>query len=55
MLAEWRKSKFANEHNSKTFCMPPAPPHTPIRPFAYATKVKLAENNVNNSHEYNVI
>ena len=44
VLEEWRKSKFTHEHNSKTFCMPPAPPHTQIRPFAYANEVKLAEN-----------
>ena len=55
VLAGWRKNKFTHEHNSKTFCMPPAPPHTPISPFAYANQVKLAENNINNSDEHNVI
>ena len=47
VLAEWRKSKYTHEHNSKTFCMPPAPPHTPVRPFVYATQVKLAEDSIN--------
>lgn len=55
VLAEWRKSKTTHEHNSRTFCMPPAPPHTPVRPFAYATQVKLAEDSVNNNHDNNNI
>ena len=49
LLAEWRKSKFIHEHTSKTYCMPPAPPHTPVRPFAYANQVKLAEQSIKQS------
>lgn len=36
VLTDWRKRKTHHEYNSTTFCMPPAPPHTPIKPFAYA-------------------
>ena len=43
LLTEWRKNKFIHEHTSKTYCMPPAPPHTPVKPFAYATQVRFAE------------
>ena len=33
VLTDWRKDKLSHEQTSKTFCMPPAPPHTPVRPF----------------------
>ena len=40
LLTDWREHKFKHEHNSTTYCMPPAPPHTPIRPFVYATQFR---------------
>ena len=48
VLAAWRKSKFSHEHNSRTFCVSPAPPHTPIKPFAYAKQVELAKESIKN-------
>ena len=36
VLSDWKNDRFGHVFHSKTYCLPPPPPHTPIKPFAYS-------------------
>ena len=40
LLSDWRRDGYKHEHISSTLCLPPLPPQTPIKPFAYLEAAK---------------